>query len=85
MLDIAALAAIVVSVSIGAWWLAAAAVACFVAFAALRAVKIIANLERPQAIDSPRAFAVAVAYDLGRSLALVVPVTHTVRRTRPNS
>jgi hypothetical protein len=83
MLDIAALAVVAVSISIGAWWQAAAAAACFVALAALRAAKIFANLARPQVIDPPRAFAVAVAYDLGRSLALVVPASHTVRRTRP--
>ncbi len=82
MLDILALAGILSGLVLQAWWIVAAAASCFAFLAALRSARILVNLSQPRALDPIRAFAVAVAYDLGRSIALLVPASHAVRRAR---
>jgi len=84
ILDVFFLAMCVVAVIVRgrALWLAAAGAGAFMALSLLRAAKISANLERRRPADLAGAFAVATAYDLGRALALVVPVSHGLRRRR---
>lgn len=59
---------------------AALASAAFVLFSMLRSAKILAHVDRPRLRDVPGAFAVAVAYDLGRALSLLIPASHATRR-----
>jgi glycosyltransferase involved in cell wall biosynthesis len=56
------------------------AVAVFAALAALRAGRMVGRLSPRRSGDVPRAFAVAVVYDLARALALVLRASHGVRR-----
>lgn len=59
---------------------AALALTAFILFSMLRSAKILAHVDRPRVRDLPGALAVAVAYDLGRALSLLIPGSHATRR-----
>ena len=52
----------------------------FCALSLARSLKILAGVDEPRLADFPKAFAVAIAYDLGRALSLLAPGSHAVRR-----
>jgi hypothetical protein len=56
------------------------AVAGCAGLSALRALRMLRNLRGGGPLDIVRAWLVAVAYDLGRALSLVIRVRHGVRR-----
>ncbi len=81
LLDLAALAAIVLGIAVPGWRaMASAGAAVFLTLAALRASLLLARLESPMPSDAFRAFAVACTYDAARALALVFRARH--RRAR---
>jgi len=74
-------AAGLLTVSMGGWWLVPVAAAAIAALATLRAARMLTRANSTGLATVPRAFAVALVYEVARALALVVRTPHRVRQS----